>query len=145
MPEWVPEWVTVDNFLRVLFIFAAIYLLPVVKAARDSWRSLAEGRKEELKYEKEKHEKEMTALKDGTEKLVLRIAERTMEKTVDLTNQQWVILYNDFVKLSFPLIVKSYGIEKTKKFVSEFDYKSSQLKDSLLWGLNLLERELSAP
>ncbi len=45
--------------------------------------------------------------------------------------------------LKFPLIVSSYGIEETKRIVSEFDFKS-ELLESLLKGLKIMEEELSA-
>lgn len=146
MPEWIPIAVNGLVFLALAFVALKTKgVWPALIEARDAWRSVAEGRQEKLKDEKEKHETEIKAWKDGIERLTPKLAEMAIKETARLSNEQWGALYSELVLLCFPLIVKSYGLEETKRIVSEFDFKNNKLKGSLLWGLNILEGELSAP
>lgn len=142
------EWINFGLDILVLLALGFVVIKtkgvwPALREARDSWRSVAEGKQVKLEDEKEKHEMEIEAWKDAIERWTPKLAEIAIKETVKFSNEQWNILYNDLVRLCFPLIVSSYGIEETKRIVSEFDFKS-ELLESLLKGLKIMEEELSA-
>ncbi len=103
------EWINFGLDILVLLALGFVVIKtkgvwPALREARDSWRSVAEGKQVKLEDEKEKHEMEIEAWKDAIERWTPKLAEIAIKETVKFSNEQWNILYNDLVRLCFPAL-----------------------------------------